>query len=267
MFIYPEIDPVALKIGPLSIHWYGLMYLIGFVSAWFLANIKAKKSHQWTSQQVSDLIFYMALGVLLGGRIGYVLIYSLPSFLANPLMLFKIWGGGMSFHGGLLGVILSMWLFARKNHKSIYVVGDFVAPLVPIGLAAGRLGNFINGELWGRVTDVPWGVVYPFLGPEPRHPSVIYEFLLEGVVLFFILWFYSAKPRPTKAVSGLFLLCYGLFRIFIEFFRQPDAALGFIAFHWLTMGQLLSIPMVFLGALLLYLAYTHKNGDVPMKAI
>lgn len=261
MILYPHIDPVALRIGAISIHWYGIMYLLGFTSAWWLAMRRARRPGSgWTRNEVSDLIFYCALGVLIGGRVGYMLFYNLSALLANPLALFKVWQGGMSFHGGLLGVLLCMWLFARRNHKPFLVVSDFVAPLVPLGLAAGRLGNFINGELWGRVTTVPWGMVDPLLGQEARHPSMLYEFLLEGVVLFIILWVYSAKPRPTMAVGGLFLLCYGAFRFFIEFFRQPDVQLGFIAFNWLTMGQLLSIPMIIGGATALVCAYRHKNG-------
>lgn len=255
MLTYPTINPVALQLGPLAIHWYGIMYLIGFAGAWWLAARRARRPDSgWTQQQVTDLIFYCAIGVIVGGRLGYMLFYDWASLVANPLNVVKVWQGGMSFHGGLIGVIIAFACFARKSKKSIFVIGDFVAPLVPIGLGAGRIGNFINGELWGRVTDVPWGMVYPPLGTQPRHPSTLYEFLLEGVVLFIILCWYSSKPRPTMAVSGLFLLGYGLFRIFVECFRQPDAQLGFLAFNWLTMGQLLSIPMVMLGAILLILS-------------
>lgn len=260
LLIYPSINPIALQIGPLAIHWYGIMYLIGFAGAWFLALYRARKPNSgWASTQVGDLIFYCALGVLIGGRLGYMLFYAFPSLLNNPLTLFKIWDGGMSFHGGLLGVAVSMWFFARKIQKPFFVVTDFLIPLVPVGLAAGRLGNFINSELWGRVSDVPWAMIFPNGGPFPRHPSMLYEFLLEGITLFIILWLYSAKPRPTMAVSGLFLLGYGAFRFFIEFFRQPDSQLGFLAFDWLTMGQLLSMPMILLGILLMYLAYKHQK--------
>ncbi len=264
MLMYPSINPIAIKLGPFAVHWYGLMYMIGFFGAWLLAWSRARRPNSgWTTQQVSDLIFFCAIGVLVGGRVGYILFYDFFDFIANPLVVFKIWDGGMSFHGGLIGVILSVWFFSRKTHKPFFAVGDFVVPLVPLGLGAGRIGNFINAELWGRVTTMPWGLVYPKVGPEPRHPSVIYEFLLEGVVLFTILWLYSAKPRPTMAVSGLFLICYGVFRIFIEFFRQPDAQLGFIAFGWLTMGQLLSVPMIVAGVVMMISAY--KGYRCPLQ--
>ncbi len=260
MLQYPQIDPIAFHVGPLSIHWYGIMYIIGFAGAWILGTYRARRPGSgWTTQQVSDLIFYSALGVIIGGRVGYMLFYDFPNFLTHPLSIFQVWHGGMSFHGGLLGVIVSFWLFGRKTHRSLFEVGDFTAPLVPIGLAAGRIGNFINGELWGRVTDVPWAMVYPYLGPQARHPSVLYEFLLEGVVLFLILWIYSAKRRPVMAVSAMFLIWYGLFRFSIEFFRQPDPQLGFIAFGWLTMGQLLCVPMIILGIIMLTLAYKRKE--------
>lgn len=256
MFIYPHIDPVALHLGPLQVRWYGLMYLVGFLGSWGLALWRARRPGSgWTSELVSDFIFYCALGVIVGGRVGYILFYNFSNFLANPLLLFKIWEGGMSFHGGLLGVLVSVWLFARKSGKTFFELTDFVAPLVPLGLGAGRIGNFINGELWGRVTDVPWGMVYRHVGPEARHPSQLYEFLLEGVLLFLIVWFYSAKPKPRMAVSGMFALCYGVFRFSAEFFRQPDAPLGFIAFGWLTMGQLLSLPLILVGVGWLWYAY------------
>ncbi|HIF9370192.1 TPA: prolipoprotein diacylglyceryl transferase [Photobacterium damselae] len=255
---FPQIDPVLVQIGPLAIRWYGLMYLIGFAFAMWLANRRADQPGSgWTKDQVSDLLFAGFLGVVIGGRIGYVLFYNFDLFLANPLYLFKVWTGGMSFHGGLLGVITAMFWYGHKNGRTFFYIADFIAPLVPFGLGMGRLGNFINGELWGRVTDVPWAMIFPTGGPLPRHPSQLYEFLLEGVVLFIILNLFIRKPRPTGAVSGLFLLCYGSFRFFVEFFRQPDAQLGFFD-GWLTMGQILSTPMILLGAAILIWAYKKK---------
>ncbi|OBU40777.1 prolipoprotein diacylglyceryl transferase [Photobacterium damselae] len=255
---FPQIDPVLVQIGPLAIRWYGLMYLIGFAFAMWLANRRADQPGSgWTKDQVSDLLFAGFLGVVIGGRIGYVLFYNFDLFLANPLYLFKVWTGGMSFHGGLLGVITAMFWYGHKNSRTFFSIADFIAPLVPFGLGMGRLGNFINGELWGRVTDVPWAMIFPTGGPLPRHPSQLYEFLLEGVVLFIILNLFIRKPRPTGAVSGLFLLCYGSFRFFVEFFRQPDAQLGFFD-GWLTMGQILSTPMILLGAAILIWAYKKK---------
>lgn len=248
MLTYPDINPIALAIGPLKIHWYGLMYLLGFFMAWLLAHWRAKHySLVWTSEQISDLIFYLALGVIIGGRIGYMVFYNFAELVQQPWSLFKIWQGGMSFHGGLIAGMLAIYLFGRKYHKSFWEVTDFTAPLVPLGLAAGRIGNFINGELWGRVTDVPWGMVFPQAGPLPRHPSQLYEFGLEGIILFIVVWYYAAKPRPVGRVTAVFLIGYGLCRFTVESFRQPDQQLGFIAFNWLTMGQLLSIPMILLG--------------------
>jgi phosphatidylglycerol---prolipoprotein diacylglyceryl transferase len=260
MFVYPKIDPIAFSIGPLKVHWYGLMYLLSFVIVWFLLQYRAKKFKlNWTKDQVADLVFYCALGVVLGGRIGYILFYNLTYYMQHPLMMFAVWDGGMSFHGGMLGVFLAILIWCKKYKSPYFLVTDFIAPVVPIGLAAGRLGNFINGELWGRVTNVPWAMIYPQAGPLPRHPSEIYEFLLEGVALFIILWFYSAKRPPRIAVSGAFLLGYGCFRFFCEFYRQPDPQLGFIAFGWMTRGQELSIPMIVLGIILLIIAYRKKG--------
>ncbi|SFG91270.1 prolipoprotein diacylglyceryl transferase [Neptunomonas qingdaonensis] len=252
-----DIDPIALDLGFIQVHWYGLMYLVGFGAAFWLGGYRARQAGSgWTEEQVSDLIFWGAMGVVLGGRMGYVLFYNFDQFLADPLWLFAVWEGGMSFHGGLLGVLVMIWLFGKKHAKSFMQMGDFVAPLVPIGLGAGRIGNFIGGELWGRAADVPWAVVFPRTADGvARHPSQLYEAFLEGVVMFVVLWWFSSKPRPRMAVSALFLIMYGVFRSFVEFFREPDAHIGYIAFGWLTKGQLLSLPMVVVGVLMLLWAY------------
>ncbi|MGC9456967.1 MAG: prolipoprotein diacylglyceryl transferase, partial [Halothiobacillaceae bacterium] len=256
MLTYPEIDPVALALGPLKIHWYGLMYAVGFALAWALGRHRAGKPHTpLNAAQVDDLLFYCALGVVLGGRLGYILFYQSAGLVQDPLMILRLWEGGMSFHGGLIGVLTAMWLFARKTGKGFFEIGDFVAPLVPLGLCAGRIGNFINGELWGGPTDLPWGMVFPHVDELARHPSMLYQAALEGMALFLILWWFSARPRPTMAVSGLFLLGYGLFRGLVEFVREPDAHIGYLYGGWLTMGQLLSLPMVIAGVALLVWAY------------
>lgn len=262
MLTYPRIDPVAIEIGPVAIHWYGLMYLVGFVGGWWLLRRRARRHGDWAPEQVDDLLWYLALGVLLGGRVGYVLFYSPGAWLADPLLVFRVWEGGMSFHGGLIGVIVAGFWFARRYTKHPFDVLDFVAPATGIGLGAGRLGNFINAELWGRPTDLPWGMVFPGAGPQPRHPSQLYEFALEGVLLFVILWWFSARTRPRMAVSGLFLVLYGTFRFAVEFVREPDPFLGTVAFGWMTMGQVLSLPMIVLGAILLFLAYS-RSGTGP----
>ncbi|MCC6302139.1 MAG: prolipoprotein diacylglyceryl transferase [Gammaproteobacteria bacterium] len=261
MLIYPDIDPVAVQLGPFKVHWYGLMYLIGFAAAWWLGRRRLRLFPGLSPQDLSDLIFYAALGVILGGRLGYILFYDFSAYLAEPLNILKIWQGGMSFHGGLLGVIAAMALFARRRGRRFFEIADFTAPLIPIGLGAGRLGNFINGELWGRVSDLPWAMVFPDprAGGLPRHPSQLYEMLLEGVLLFVVLWLYARKPRPPMAVSALFLLGYGAFRFLVEFARTPDEQLGFIAAGWLTMGQLLCLPMLATGAVLWWLA--HRNDS------
>lgn len=262
MLIYPDIDPAIVRFGGFAVHWYGMMYLIGFLAGWWLGRVRARRPDSgWQPVEIGDLLFYVALGVILGGRIGYILFYNFGLFLDDPLMLFRIWQGGMSFHGGLIGVLLAMWLYGRRTGRTFFQVADFIAPLVPIGLGAGRIGNFINGELWGRPTDLPWGMVFPFVDNQPRHPSMLYEALLEGLVLFIILWWFSSKPRPRMAVSGLFLLCYGVFRFAVEFVREPDRQLGFIAFDWVTMGHILSTPMILFGALLLWLAYSRRQGS------
>ncbi len=250
MLIYPKIDPIAMQIGPLAIRWYGLMYLAGFAAAWWLGlrRIRAGAA-PINREQFDDLIFFAVLGVILGGRLGYVLFYKPGYYLNHPLEIFAVWHGGMSFHGGFLGVLLAMVFAARKYRVPWLSLMDFVAPLCPIGLAAGRLGNFINGELWGRVTDLPWGMVFPGAGPVPRHPSELYEFALEGVLLFVILWWFSAKPRARGQVSALFLIGYGCFRFIAEFAREPDAFLGLLALG-LSMGQWLSLPMIAAGVAL-----------------
>lgn len=258
MLYYPaHINPIAFSIGPIKVHWYGLMYLVGFVGAWLLATYRAK-TIGLTKEQVTDLIFYAALGVVLGGRIGYMVFYDVPDLIHHPLTLFKVWDGGMSFHGGMLGVLVALIFYAKKLKKSVWELTDFIAPMVPIGLATGRAGNFINGELWGRVTTMPWGMVYPDAGPLPRQPSEIYEFLLEGVALFLILWFFSRKPRPRFAVSALFLLGYGCFRFFCEFWRQPDPQYGYLLWGWVTMGQILSFPMIIIGMIALIKIYSKE---------
>jgi len=255
MLDYPRIDPVAIEIGPLAIHWYGVMYLVGFAAAWWLLRRRADASGGvWARARVDDLVFWGAVGTLVGGRLGYMLFYHAGVWLADPLAVFRVWEGGMAFHGGLLGVIAAMGWVAWRQRRHLVDVTDFIAPVVPIGLGAGRLGNFINGELWGRTTDVPWAMVFPRAGPAARHPSQLYEFLLEGVVLFVLLWWFSARPRPRYAVSGLFLLAYGAFRLLVEFVRAPDPHLGSVAFGWLTMGQLLSLPMIAGGVVCLALA-------------
>lgn len=262
---YPEIDPVAITLGPLQIHWYGLMYLVGFLGAWFLCNQRAKKPNSgWNAQQVSDLIFYGALGVIIGGRVGYTLFYNFSGFIEAPWRIFMLQDGGMSFHGGAIGVLTALALFSRKYKKRYFETVDFGVPMVPIGLGAGRIGNFINGELWGRASDAPWAMVFP---DDPlqisRHPSQLYQSFTEGLVLFIVLWLYSRHPRPMGAVTGLFGVGYGVSRFITEFFREPDAHIGYVAFDWLTMGQLLSIPLILAGIAIMVWAY--KTQPVQTK--
>jgi phosphatidylglycerol:prolipoprotein diacylglycerol transferase len=276
---YPNIDPIAISIGSLAIHWYGVMYLVGFAGGWWLARYRAgRPGSGWTPQQVDDLLFYIVVGVVLGGRLGYTLFYAFPELISDPLSLFRIWEGGMSFHGGLIGVLIAMWLFGRRIGRPFFELTDFIAPLIPVGLGAGRIGNFINGELWGGPGSVPWAMQVScerFLSlcrdklqlppgtavTPPLHPSQLYEAALEGGVLFIILWVYSSRPRPTMAVSGLFLICYGLFRFAVEYLRMPDVQIGYLAFGWLTMGQLLTLPMLGFGLLFMLLAYRRKLPD------
>jgi phosphatidylglycerol:prolipoprotein diacylglycerol transferase len=259
MLTYPDIDPVIFSIGSIPLHWYGMMYVLGFVAAWILASRRAKQS--WSPikpNQVDDLIFYGMLGVILGGRIGYSVFYGWQTWGDDPLQILKIWRGGMSFHGGLIGVVIAMWLFGRRLGLGMWQVTDFVAPIVPIGLGAGRVGNFINSELWGKPTDVPWAFN---VDGQVLHASQLYEALLEGLALFIILWVFSSRPRPRMAVSGMFLLWYGVFRFFVEFYRVPDIEFGYLAFGWVTMGQILTAPMILLGAFLIVTAYSSKPAE------
>ncbi|KWF67196.1 prolipoprotein diacylglyceryl transferase [Burkholderia multivorans] len=291
MIIHPNFDPVAIHLGPLAVRWYGLMYLVGFIAAIVVGRSRLKLPHVaaqgWTAKDIDDMLFYGVLGTVLGGRLGYVLFYKAGFYLSHPLDVFKVWEGGMSFHGGFLGVTLAMVLFAWQRKRHWLQVTDFVAPMVPTGLAAGRLGNFINGELWGRVTDpgAPWAMLFPGAmrddaawlpkHPElvekwhladvfmqyqmlPRHPSQLYEIALEGIALFFVLFFFARKPRPMGAVSALFLIGYGLARFTVEFAREPDDFLGLLALG-LSMGQWLSLPMIVAGIALMVWAYRRRR--------
>jgi phosphatidylglycerol---prolipoprotein diacylglyceryl transferase len=266
MLTSPLIDPVAFSLGPIDIHWYGLMYLVAFLAGWGLGALRAP-SCGWKSEEIADLLFYVAMGVIIGGRLGYVFFYKPGEFFDNPAFLFAIQRGGMSFHGGLLGVLVGMAVYARKTNRSFFAVTDFLAPLVPTGLLAGRIGNFINGELWGAPTTAPWGVVFEGGGDVARHPSQLYEAGLEGVALFILLWLYARKPKPVMAVSGLFLIGYGAGRFAVEFVREPDEHLGYLAFDWLTMGQVLTAPMLIGGLVLMVIAYQRRViENVPAPA-
>lgn len=261
MMTFPRIDPVAFSIGSLQLRWYGLMYLFAFVGGWILGRLRAARPGSgWQPRDVDDLLTFVMLGVILGARLGYVLFYDLAEYIRDPLEIFRVWNGGMSFHGGLLGVVGAFWYFSRTRKRSFLEVADFIAPLVPQGLFFGRMGNFINGELWGKPSDLPWAMIFPHGGPWPRHPSQLYEALLEGIVLFAVLWIFSAKKRAPGAVSGLFALLYGIFRFAVEFVRVPDVQLGYLAFGWLTMGQVLCLPLMAVGAWLLWRAH---NGEKP----
>jgi phosphatidylglycerol:prolipoprotein diacylglycerol transferase len=260
MLVHPQFDPVAIHIGSYGIHWYGLMYLAGFMTFLWLGRwcIVNRSWITWSPKMLDDLLFYGVIGVILGGRLGYVLFYKASHYLSHPLEIIAVWQGGMSFHGGFLGVIFAMALFARKQKFSWLFVTDFIAPLVPPGLAFGRLGNFINGELWGRPSDVPWAMIFPQVDNLPRHPSQLYEFALEGLLLFALLWLYSRKPRPPGMVSGLFLITYGSFRFLVEFTREPDNFLGLLSLG-MSMGQWLSLPMIAGGVLLMLFSKQHKT--------
>ncbi|WP_280152319.1 prolipoprotein diacylglyceryl transferase [Piscinibacter sp. XHJ-5] len=253
MLVHPQFDPIALKLGPIAIHWYGITYLVAFGLFLWLAALRVKQpqfaQRGWTRRDVEDMLFYGVLGVVIGGRLGYVLFYKPGYYAAHPLEIFAVWKGGMSFHGGLLGVLAAMALFARMRARHFLEVTDLIAPCVPTGLASGRIGNFINGELWGRAADasVPWAMVFPQSGSNvPRHPSQLYQFALEGILLFVLLWLYARRPRRLGEVSGAFLVGYGLFRFIAEYFREPDSFLGLLALN-MSMGQWLCVPMVLAG--------------------
>jgi len=257
MLTYPNFDPVVVALGPLKVRWYGLMYVLGFLAAFVMARRRAAEpGSTWKAVDVDDLIFYCALGVILGGRIGWVLFYGTEQVLHDPLRALKVWEGGMSFHGGMLGVMVAAAVFARTHGRHLVDVFDFTVPLPTLGLLAGRIGNFINGELWGKPTDVPWAFI---VNGEGRHPSQLYEATLEGLVLFIIMWVFTSKPRPRWAPSGLFLLCYGIFRFIVEFVRVPDENRGYMLFDWMTMGQILSTPMILVGLFLLIYAYRRND--------
>ena len=265
MLVHPQFNPIAFEIGPVAVRWYGLMYLVAFVLFAVLGNLRARQNllTGWHPRDVDDMLFYGVFGVILGGRLGYVIFYKPLYYLANPLEILSVWQGGMSFHGGFIGVMLALWLFARQREKRWLDVMDFVAPLVPLGLAAGRLGNFINGELWGRVTDLPWGMVFPPAGPEPRHPSQLYQFAGEGLLLFAVLWIYTRRRRPMGAASGLFLIGYGVCRFVAEYAREPDSFLGYFGDARFTMGQLLSLPMIVAGVIMMIWAYRRAGKPEP----
>jgi phosphatidylglycerol:prolipoprotein diacylglycerol transferase len=257
MIVYPDIDPVAIAIGPVKVHWYGLMYVLGFIAGWWLARRRAAlPGSTWKPADVDDLIFFAAVGVIAGGRLGWMLFYGFDNLRADPLAFIRVWEGGMSFHGGLIGVMIAVAWFARQRSRHVADVFDFTAPLPAIGLCAGRIGNFINGELWGKPTDLPWGML---VDGRVLHPSQLYEAALEGVLLFAVIWWFTARPRPRFAPSGLFLTLYAVLRMAVEFVRVPDADIGYLAFGWLTMGQVLSLPVLAAGLWMLAFAYTRRE--------
>ncbi len=260
MLYLHSLSPIFIDIGFLTIHWYGIMYLLGFLAAYYLSYYRRHRL-QWTKDDLSDALFYCVLGVIGGGRIGYMLFYDFASLVDNPLSLLYIWKGGMSFHGGVIGVVLACWILARRKGINPFDLGDFVLPAMPIGIGLGRLGNFINGELWGKPTNADWGVIFPAIDLQARHPSQLYEMLLEGLVLFIILWWFSAKPKPRMTMIGLFLLGYGLARFTVEFVRVPDSHLGYLLFDWMTMGQILTLPMMLIGSFMLI--YGYKKNIIP----
>ncbi|CAN5361927.1 prolipoprotein diacylglyceryl transferase [soil metagenome] len=260
MLIHPMPDPIAFSLGPLAVRWYGLMYLLAFVQFMALGRVRLRQPHiaaaGWKKEDLDDMLFYGVLGVIIGGRLGEVLFYHPAYYFSNPLEIFAVWKGGMSFHGGFLGVLAAMALWSRKTGRHLMDVMDFIAPLVPLGYAAGRIGNFINAELPGRVADasLPWAMIWPNVDQLPRHPSPIYQALVDGVLLFIILWLYSRKPRPAMAVSGVFALGYGCARFFTEYFRMPDYQVPIAGFT-ISAGQMLSLPMIGLGIVLILVAY------------
>lgn len=271
MLVHPQFDPIALQLGPISIHWYGLTYLVAFGLFLWLAALRTAQlpfaSVGWSRRDVEDLLFYGVLGVVIGGRLGYVVFYKPGYYAENPLEIFAVWKGGMAFHGGLLGVLGAMWLFARSRGRHFLEVTDLIAPCVPTGLASGRMGNFINGELWGRAADpaLPWAMVFPQSGFDTaRHPSQLYQFMLEGLLLFVLLWVYARRPRNLGVVSGLFLIGYGAFRFIAEHFREPDSFLGLLALG-MSMGQWLCVPMVAAGVLLFILG-RRQQFKAPARA-
>ena len=262
MIAYPNINPIAVDLGFISIHWYGISYVVGVLVAWILLRRRALNSQLFLdNEQIADLVFYAMLGIIIGGRLGSIVFYNFSYYLDHPLEIFFIHKGGMSFHGGLIGVIFFVWFYSRKKNISFFKVTDFIAPVIPVGLGCGRIGNFINGELWGSPSSLPWAMIFPnpAAGGIARHPSQLYEAFFEGLVLFIILWWFSRIPRPIKATSGLFLIFYGVFRFLVEFVRVPDQHIGYIAFNWLTMGQLLTIPMIMLGIIFLITAYQDEK--------
>lgn len=266
MLVHPQFDPVAISLGPVSVHWYGLMYLLGFLMFFALGRYRIKQGPKTvvTTELLDDILFYGMLGVIIGGRLGHVLFYQFGHFLDNPLYVFAIWEGGMSFHGGFLGVIVAMIILARKHGVHWLNITDFGVPLVPLGLGAGRIGNFINGELWGRPTDVSWGMIFPYVDDLPRHPSQLYQFFLEGIVLFLLVWIYSAKPRPMGAVTGMFMIGYGIVRSIAEFFREPtEGFMGLLTFG-VSMGQWLSIPMILAGFALIVWSGRQPTHSEPI---
>ena len=286
MHYFVDFDPIAFSVGPLAVHWYGIMYLIAFATFWVLGERRRRLGRLPVGPTAfSDLAFYGMIGVIVGGRLGYMLFYGTAELIDNPLSLFRIWEGGMSFHGGLIGVFAAMWLWSRRNGLHYFDVMDFVAPLVPIGLGVGRFGNFVGGELWGRHTDVAWGMIFPRaidtaghtieqlkamaaagqLDNEVRHPSQLYQMFLEGFVLFCVLYVVSMRPRPRYLISGLFALFYGMFRFLVEFVREPDAQLGYLAWGWLTMGQLLSLPLIGLG--LVWIAMSRRSPTLEPRVV